>query len=561
MTNPTNDTTPRVLSLNDLADALVGVESSRMLLSTLEDLLTRAGAVPARLYLFDGDKRVFFPAAGFFCERAAADVALPSSALEFSRHRHPLRSRGDWVAMLEILAEGGYDEHLVNHLCAILAPTLVSIHHHEQVLEELRTSHEEVAQFVAAGELLRHLDIDVLLVKILETVMNAVRAEVGAVLTPLAVFDKQKEHKEQNEQMEPRVCLGLSQAHVQALRTIDGKPVWQHVLDEGQSLCLSAAEIAEQLDISALGAHLTGLLVLPLTTRGRSQGIVLLANPQVEFAETQRRMAETVCSLAAIALDNAMLVAATIDRERLQREMDLAHAVQTEMYPKGGLTQKELLIEGMSRPCDETGGDYFTYLGRNDQVLAMIGDVSGHGLGAALYTTMAHAVIQQQLRVGTAIEPAFRALNEALFHTQSGRFMTAALVEINASDGTFTYVSAGHNPLLWIHGGEVVWLHSCGMPLGIMPDEAYPPLARRLDAGDMLVLYTDGFTEAVNPAGEVFGENRLATATISGWKAGLGPAEMMQYLASEVDAWSMARPHGDDLTMIVIAAAATASIV
>jgi sigma-B regulation protein RsbU (phosphoserine phosphatase) len=261
----------------------------------------------------------------------------------------------------------------------------------------------------------------------------------------------------------------------------------------------------------------------------------------------------TVCSLAAIALDNALLVKSTLDRERLQRELDLAKQIQNQMYPEKGLRPGRVAVEGFSRPCDETGGDYFTFIKREGRVRAMIGDVSGHGLGAALYTTMAHAIVQQQLRSGSAIEPAFETLNEALFHTQSGRFMTAALVDLDPETLGFSYVSAGHNPLLWLNRGEPRWLESCGMPLGIVPVGAFP---RSPDAtlapGDVLVLYTDGFTEAVNPAGEQYGEERLVAVTRRGWEAGLDPGRIALLITAEVDAWAAGKPHEDDLTMVVI---------
>jgi phosphoserine phosphatase RsbU/P len=173
-------------------------------------------------------------------------------------------------------------------------------------------------------------------------------------------------------------------------------------------------------------------------------------------------------------------------------------------------------------------------------------------LGAALYTTMAHAVVQQQLRSGTNIESAFEVLNEALYHSQSGRFMTAAVVEISHEHG-LTYVSAGHNPLLWIHRGEVRWLPSVGMPLGIVPVGDFPtPPPSTLAPGDLVVLYTDGFTEAINPAGEQYGEERLAAIARKGWESQLAPETVMLLVTADVDEWAQGRPHEDDLTMVVI---------
>jgi hypothetical protein len=103
------------LSLGQMADALVGVESSRALLARVEDLLGTASALPARLYLFDGDAQVFYGAAGFGCEREAAEIPLDRVLGDRPPHWHPLRSQGSWIGLLEILSAGAYPVEAVDH--------------------------------------------------------------------------------------------------------------------------------------------------------------------------------------------------------------------------------------------------------------------------------------------------------------------------------------------------------------------------------------------------------------------------------------------------------------
>lgn len=525
-----------------IADSLLSAESSGSLLASLEESLASSGAIPARLYLYDGDAHSFYAAAGLGCPRDAPDLLARDTLTGLGGMRHALHSRGNLVGLLEILAPGQHDHTAVGLIATLLGPMLMAVHRHEGVLREVREVREEVTQLLGAGELLRHFDLDVLLVKILETVMGAVRAEVGAVLT-----------RDDKDQLTPRVVMGFDEARLRSLCLRDGRMLADTVAADGKVLCLSGDEVRAQIDVEKLGANLTGLLALPLTTRDRCQGVVVLANPEGDFGPAHRRLAETVCSLAAIALDNALLVKSTLDRERLQRELDLAKQIQHQMYPEKGLRSARVTVEGYSRPCDETGGDYYAFIRREGRVKAMIGDVSGHGLGAALYTTMAHAIVQQQLRSGIPIEPAFESLNEALFHTQSGRFMTAALVDLDPETLAFSYVSAGHNPLLWLNNGEPRWLESCGMPLGIVPVSTFPPPpSATLAPGDLLVLYTDGFTEAANPAGEQYGEERLVAVTRRGWDAKLSPEQIALLITADVDAWAGGRPHEDDLTMVVI---------
>ncbi len=525
--------------IEELADNLLQAESSSTLIKRLSELLELFGATPALLYLADSQARVFYPAAAFGCERNVADIPFE---LQPEAYQFVLNSRKEPVGLLTVnpaMAEPAS----ISRLCAILGPVLMHIHRQESTSRDLRMAREQITHLLTAGDLLRHLEVDVLLVKILETVLTAVRAEVGAVLVP-----------DEKGVLVTRVTWGLRESHIDhILVRATGQRVVDVVHASGSLLCVQAEEQAKMLDLTGLKAQLSGLLALPLTTRDAAKGVVLLGNPAEAFGPGQQRLAETVCSLAAIALDNAQLIKAMVDGERMKQEMDLAKSVQASMFPIGDLTPGCIHIEGCSRPCSETGGDYYTYLDADGRLLTMIGDVSGHGLGAALFTTMAHVLLQQQFRAGTPPEPCFRLLNEGLYHTQSGRFMTAALVEMDTTNGSFIYVSAGHTPLLWLHKGEPRWLESCGMPLGIMDfgdwpvSEVYQPVC-----GDYLILYTDGFTEGTNAAGEPYDEVRLGAIAQQGAKLNLDPSSLMVLINADIDEWTRGHAHDDDLTIIVI---------
>ncbi len=314
---PPPSTVVRPLTVAEIADALMGVESSNALLARLEDLLGRLGALPARLYLFDADSGSFYAAAGLGCTRAAPEIPLIRPDAAPANH-HLLRSCGEWVGLLEILATEPCDSELVALLAALLGPTLIAVHRQAGLIDEVTQLGREVRELVTAGELLRHLDVEVLLSRILETAIFAVRAQVGAVL----IADEQ-------DQLTVGAALGLSEQHIAAIQGRDGRSIAAAVQDGGVAICVGADEVRQRLDLTALeaqGVNLTGLLALPLTIRGRGRGVVLLANPEGDFNAGERRIAETVCSLAAIALDNALLVKGTLDRERMQRELDLAHS-------------------------------------------------------------------------------------------------------------------------------------------------------------------------------------------------------------------------------------------
>jgi serine phosphatase RsbU (regulator of sigma subunit) len=537
------------VGVDDLAIAIATCDSTQALYARLEELLKRIHALPAIIYVRSGE--LLRPARGFDC---SSDVPpLPVSSLprdtgngELPANQVPLTMKGEVVGMLAVFGRVAADSSSLQRACIILGAKLKHLQQEEALRRELHVVNEQVAHLVAAGQLLRHLEIEVLLVKILEAVLGSVRAPAGAVLV-----------RDTAPASERIATWGMREKLVLGLRWKDGSRFVDRAFAADGPVYLGRDEIRSSLSLE--GAlplpHLGSLLALPLSARGRNQGLVLLGGSH-ELSAPQRRMAETLAGFAALALDNAMLVRAMVDSERLTQELSIARAVQEGMYPTAGLALGSVRVEGSSRPTNETGGDYFTFLERDGGIIAMIGDVSGHGLGAALFTTMAHAIVQHQLRSGAAIDAASRAVNDGLCHAQSGRFMTSALVAIDPRTRTFSYVSAGHCPLLWIHRGEPRWLDSNGMPLGIAGDnELVASPSYTLEPGDCLLLYTDGFTEALNAAGEAFGDQRLAAAALTGWRMELGPSELMMLVNSEVDAWSQGRTHEDDLTMVVIGVA------
>lgn len=531
---------PASMKLADLAGALVPNASSRALLDRLEELLELLAALPARLYLIDSESMTFYPVAGFGCEPGDVELEAQRALLDPPPGHRVLYHSGDPVGLLAYAPSA--EAPAVAQMVDLLGPVLVGVQQHEISLNELRSLHEQMAHLVAAGELLGQLDLDMLLVEVLQLAMKAVDAEVGAILTP-----------DDSGRLRLQVTWGLREDHVLAIRESTGAPLVQAVFDDGRQRCLVGTAVVEELDCSALDAVLTGIMALPLARSERKQGALLLANPAREFDAETRRLAETVCGIAAIAIDNAVLVRATVERERLGRELAIARRVQADMFPTGALEVGGVHIEGRVRSCDETGGDYYGYLDRDGRAVAMIADVTGHGLGAALFTTVAHAIIQQQLHAGVGLLSSFQTLNQGLTHTGSGRFLTAFVCEIDPATRRCRYFSAGHNSILWLHGDEVRWVESLGMPLGILPryhgdDEQELALA----AGDLLLLYTDGFTEATDDQRQCWGEDRLAETVIAARAAGKRGAAVIDAIFAAVDAWAGDQEQTDDLTLVLV---------
>ena len=350
---------------------------------------------------------------------------------------------------------------------------------------------------------------------------------------------------------------GIRDEHVDQICMRDGQRVVDMCFANACHFRVAGEDLPRVIDVERLAVHLTSLLVLPLVNNNNQHGVIVLANPADEFDEPAQKLAETLCDMVIIALDNARLVAATVEQERLGRELDIAREVQGKMLPTGSLDYGSVAIIGSSQSCDETGGDYFTYRthrsGDDTTVQMMIGDVTGHGLGAALYTTLAHAIAQQAFRGGADVEGAVAILNDALYHSDSGRFMTAVLMTYDDVTHRATYCSAGHNPILWLHKGEVRWLDSHTVPLGVLGSLPLESTTIELAPGDVLVLYTDGFTEAHDAKGELWGEERFAACVQAAVAAGNGDGQVIiDALHRDVDVHTGGQPVDDDLTLLIV---------
>jgi sigma-B regulation protein RsbU (phosphoserine phosphatase) len=198
----------------------------------------------------------------------------------------------------------------------------------------------------------------------------------------------------------------------------------------------------------------------------------------------------------------------------MQEELAVAQKIQQTLLPRGGLQAPGLDAFGVSVPCDETSGDYFDYIRRPGGRLAfVVGDVSGHGIGAALLMSTARALLHAFTAVESPPAEVVTRLNKFLSDdVETGKFMTLFYGEVNLRDRTLHYVRAGHNePVIYRRSKDVFEeLAEGGIALAMMDDfefESTGPIA--LEKGDILFMYTDGIVEAMSAAREPFGIGRI----------------------------------------------------
>jgi len=323
-----------------------------------------------------------------------------------------------------------------------------------------------------------------------------------------------------------------------------------------------ASQVSRMLQLSSV-LLLAVILWVVVTAYFRSRSIT---RPVAQLADAAGRLAEGDFEISVTVqtgdeletLGEAFNVAGPKLRERAEMKQSLAVAreIQQLLLPAVPPTLSGFEVAGRTVYCDETGGDYFDFIdiGGNRVGLA-VGDVTGHGIGAALLMAAARGVLRSQAaRHGTGVERLCVELNRHLVRdTPDTLFMTLFYGVLDGNERCLHWISAGHGPnfLYKRRSASFTKLPSCGIPLGIMePADFATPAPAILERGDILLIGTDGIWEACGPDGEQFGTDRLQGVVAASAEA---PAEtIIDTVLAAVETFRGEAPQGDDLTLLVI---------
>ncbi len=238
--------------------------------------------------------------------------------------------------------------------------------------------------------------------------------------------------------------------------------------------------------------------------------------------------------------------------ERKRAELQIARDIQMSFLPEKLPRIPAYDLAAMSLPAKEVGGDFYDAIPLPDERLGIVmADVSGKGVPAALFMALSRTVVRAHARHSGA-KDAIRDANILIAEdSKSGMFVTLFYGVVDAARLTMTYVNAGHNPPMLFRGdGEPRELKATGIILGVMDDAEYEERTVDLAGGDLLLLYTDGVTEAINPEEEQFGEERLI-ATVQEYRH-LPSNEIVERIQQAVFAFCGREPQFDDLTLMVL---------
>ena len=297
------------------------------------------------------------------------------------------------------------------------------------------------------------------------------------------------------------------------------------------------------------------VLAVPLGVGANVFGIIYADSPLADgrFTEDHLKVLTTLASVAAIRVENARLTEEQIERERLEREQQVASEIQQRFLPATAPIVVGYELQGISFPCYEIGGDYYDFIQREDgKLVVALGDVSGKGTAAALLMSSLHAAIHAQADIHDSLVTTIGAVNRYLVDSiPANRFVTLFYAQLDPKNGTLSFLNAGHNPPLIVHtGGTMEQLASGGLPLGIMPNADFREGRTKLYPGDVLVIYSDGVSEAVNPAGEEFGPTRLYEVVARNLDASAGG--IRDRIESALTKFCQGTPAADDITLVIV---------
>lgn len=311
-------------------------------------------------------------------------------------------------------------------------------------------------------------------------------------------------------------------------------------------------------------ARLDTQLLLPLSVKEKLPGFISLGPKQSEepYSNTDLRLLQSVATQTGLALENSQLTATIANevaqRERLNREVEIAQEVQERLFPQQLPPIEGLDYSGACRPALGVGGDYYDFLLLpNGKFGVAIGDVSGKGISAALLMASLQASLRGQAIQGTNdLATLMGHVNRLVFDASAdNRYATFFYGQYDPATRVLSYVNGGHNPPMIFRrvGGEekILRLETGGPVVGLLPDFRYTQGEISLLPGDLWVGFTDGISESMNDAEEEWGEDSMRDFIRSSCY-GKSAAEVLRLCVEAADAFAAGAKQHDDMTMIVV---------
>lgn len=395
-----------------------------------------------------------------------------------------------------------------------------------------------------AGEMNSSLDFNEVLDKIMDSVIRITKAQRGFLMIA-----------DDNGELRTLVIKGVDQ------ETLEGEgystTIVREVVRKREPLLTNNAQFDTryQAGQSIIMRGLRAILCAPMLVNNRLVGVIYVDTSMRagNFSQADADLLSSVAGQAGIALENARLYTVAVEKGRMERELQMASEIQQSLLPTVMPELAGYEIVPLWKAARETAGDFYDVFSLGQESFGVvIADVSDKGAGAALFMAVARTMIRSNAHVGLPpVETISRTNDLILEDAESGMFVTIYHSHFFA-DGRSVHVNAGHNPPLYYSRSShsVEFMPRGGRAVGWFPNNPVQGVETQMETGDVIIYYTDGVTEAENPAGAPYGEDRLVEVVLA--NAQRSAAEIMDAIVSDVEIFCDTAPPFDDMTLVVV---------
>ena len=332
--------------------------------------------------------------------------------------------------------------------------------------------------------------------------------------------------------------------------------VRDRVLKDKSSVLVRDAQLDDAFKgrMSIVEQKVHTMMAVPLETKDRIIGLIYVDSPFIlrEFTKNDLSLLTVMANVAAIRIEHARLAEVEAAERIMQRDLSQAAEIQGGMLPAHAPEIAGLDLAGFNVPCRTVGGDYYDFFPYpGDSVGLALGDVSGKGMPASLMMMALHARVHVLAESPGNLGGFMARLNKATCATcPSNRFITFFFSVLDAASGDLRFANAGHNPPVLLRAsGEVQMLEGGGPVLGVISVAPYSEQSASLAPGDLLVLYSDGVTEANNPDFDEFGEERFIH--VLNENRARPAREIVDAVTAALKEFTAGAPQADDITLLV----------
>jgi len=402
----------------------------------------------------------------------------------------------------------------------------------------------------------RSLDLDEVLNVVMDTLDSLIPYDAAGIYLvkcsrPLAERDGEPD---ETCVFHTEAVRGYDIADLQELRLKMGEGLIGHVAVSGKPYI--ARDVRNDPRYINARARTRSEMVAPIISNEEVIGVFDLESDELDaYSEDDLEVLMLLASQVAIIIDKVMLHEQLIEKQRLETQLEVARQVQLELLPPRDPQLEGFDISAYNFPTEEVSGDYYDWVRvYDDQIGVVIADVAGKGVPAALLMAFLRASLRAASHIGYAPHISMSKVNYLLWESiERNQFVTAFYGILDATNRTLAYSNAGHNPPLLIDvDGKTRFEERGGVPLGMFRDSRYYEYFATIEPGQMLVLYTDGVTEAMNPSGEEYGGQRLVAAALRGRH--LSARELIDFIHRDVIDWTGGLGAHDDVTFFIIKA-------